>query len=156
MKGNGDFPAASTITLQYMSPGLSGNLPGSDEDTAWPHSHAGHQILFNPGWSSSSSDGIAEATNTILNSLTYAEQANAAGPILSDADKIDAGFCGGKKLCDYPNYIGRDVSGRQVWGKNIPRLISVKDKYDPQCILHTGRSFASKACVDKGVANVYA
>jgi FAD/FMN-containing dehydrogenase len=156
IKGNGDFPAASTFTLQYMSPGLSGNLPKSDEDTAWPHSHAGHQTLFDPGWSSASSDAIAEATNTFLNSLTYAEQANAAGSIMSDADNVDVEFCGGTKLCDYPNYIGRDVSGRRVWGKNIPRLISIKDKYDPQCTLHTGRVFASKACVAKGVANVYA
>jgi FAD/FMN-containing dehydrogenase len=156
IKGNGDFPAASTFTLQYMSPGLSGNLPKSDEDTAWPHSHAGHQTLFNPGWSSPSSDAIAEATNTFLNSLVYSEQAKAAGPIMSGTEDADAELCGGTILCDYPNYISPDVSGKRVWGKNIPRLISIKDKYDPQCTLHTGRVFASEGCVAKGVANVYA
>jgi FAD/FMN-containing dehydrogenase len=154
--GNGDFPTASTFTLQYMSPGLNGNLPKSDNETAWPHSHAGHQTLFDPGWSSPSSDFIAATTNTRITALTYAEQAIAAGPKMSDDDESDADLCGGTKLCDYPNYIAGDVSGRRVWGKNIPRLIDIKDKYDPECTLHTGRVFASKACVAKGVANVFA
>lgn len=53
-----DPPYSSIWALQYMHPGLSGYLPSSGEETAWPHSVAGHQTLFSPGWANAANDPL--------------------------------------------------------------------------------------------------
>jgi hypothetical protein len=45
----------------------------------------------------------------------------------------------------------------EVWGtENFARLLEIKEKYDPECLFNRGRVFATKACVEKGVANTFA
>lgn len=149
--GEGDFPASTTWVLQYMLPGLNGHLPASGKDTAWPHSNVGHQTLFDPAWSKESSDGAARATNAALFELARSQGASHLGRDQSGRSHA----CGPTTLCDYPNYIQPDALGHEVWGDNVERLISLKEKYDPDCLIHTGRVFASAGCVRRGVANVF-
>lgn len=138
---NGDSPTSAVYVLQYMSPGLNGNLPHSNADTAWPHADAGHQTLFSPGWSKASTDPLTLDDTAIFNQITHDHQAAVGG---------------GVTIADYPNYISPDSTGKQVWGDNVARLIEVKEKYDPECRIHNGRVFASQACVEQGYANVFA
>lgn len=149
----GDFPASTTWVMQYMSPSLNGNAPTSDAATAWPHSIPGHQTLFDPGWSLAQNDGLTNHYNEIFNNITYAQQASVIAAANATVPKN--GACGGLKLCDYPNYIGPDVPGKQIWGENIARLSEIKQKYDPECRVRNGRVFASKGCIEEGVANVF-
>jgi len=135
---NGESPVSALWAVQYMYPGLNGNLPASNSDTAWPHAIAGHQTLFSPSWSKVQDDAATLVTNSILNDLTYAQQ-TANGPFIAD----------------YPNYISPGASGSRVWGSNVARLIAVKQKYDPQCRIHNGRTFASKGCLRCGWANIF-
>ncbi|KAF2150293.1 FAD-binding domain-containing protein [Myriangium duriaei CBS 260.36] len=134
-----DPPASTVWALQYMYPGLNGNLPVSDCDTAWPHAAAGHQTLFSPTWSLASNDGVMRKFNDRYNSLTRTQQSRS-----------------GAHIYDYPNYISPGVQASMVWGNNVRRLISVKEKYDPDCRIHQGNVFASKGCLERGSANMYA
>jgi len=134
----GEFPATALWLIQYMSPGLNGNLPKSNADTAWPHAVAGHQTLFSPAWSLASDDSLAVQANNVLNLLTYAQEA-LVGPALAD----------------YPNYISPGASESRVWGDNVERLIDIKQKYDPDCTIHSGRVFASSGCIRGGWANIF-
>ena len=122
-----------------MSPGLNGNLPKSNDATGWPHADAGHQTLFSPGYSKISTDALTLEDTVAFNQITHDHQATVGGPI-----------------ADYPNYISPDSTGRQVWGGNVERLIRVKEKYDPQCRIHLGKVFGTRACVDHGYANIFA
>lgn len=135
---NGDFPATALWALQYMSPGLNGNLPTSPSATGWPHTIAGHQTLFSPAWLSSADDTVTAVDNENFNQLTYQQQAK-VGPVIPD----------------YPNYISPNATGSRVWGHNVRRLIQVKEKYDPNCRIHNGRVFATRACIKGGWANIY-
>lgn len=135
----GESPYSATWVLQYMPPGLNGNLPSSDADTAWPHSVAGHQTLFSPAWNLSRDDPLADTTNEDLSNMTYHHQSN-----------LTPSF-----LADYPNYMSPGVDAARLFGDNAARLVVVKEKYDPLCRLHQGRVFASAACVIGGWANLY-
>lgn len=134
----GEFPFEALWALQYMSPGLNGNLPASDADTAWPHSVVGHQVLFAPAWKNATNDQLVYQFNDQFNNLTYAQQAMYGPPI-----------------ADYPNYISPDDSGSRVFGANIDRLIAIKEKYDPFCTIHNGRVFASLGCLARGFGNFF-
>lgn len=135
----GESPYSATWVLQYMSPGLEGNLPPSNDATAWPHAVAGHQTLFSPAWNYSIDDIIAYDTMKEMNNITYAHQATLDPPFLAD----------------YPNYMSPFISGYRLFGDNVQRLIDVKNKYDPWCRLHQGRVFATLACEIGGWANLY-
>lgn len=135
----GEDPHLAVFCVQYMFPGLNGHLPRSGADTAWPHATSGHQTLLSPAWSDAAHDGLANAYAGRLNDLAYAVQA---------ADHV--------VIADYPNYISPAATGRQVWCDNLARLFQVKEKYDPGCLLHQGRVFASPGCVRRGYANVFA
>jgi len=135
---NGEVPVSALWAIQYMSPGLNGNLPPSDASTAWPHSVSGHQTLFSPAWNNATDDAVTFASNDKFNQLTWDHQATV-----------------GKVLADYPNYISPKVSGERVWGDNVDRLIRVKAKYDPFCRIHQGRVFATAACKANRWANVF-
>ncbi|KAI8807244.1 FAD binding domain protein [Cladochytrium replicatum] len=135
----GDLPASALWALQYMSPGLSGNLPKSDTETSWPHSVSAHQTLFSPAWLNSENDKLVVEDNDMFNKITWDHQ-----------DKL------GKFIADYPNYISPGVSGSRVWGSNVAKLVDLKGTYDPECRIHSGRVFASKACIAGGWANIYA
>ncbi|TKX26195.1 FAD-binding domain-containing protein 7 [Elsinoe australis] len=89
----GDIPASSIWTPQYMYPGLNGNLPKSDADTAWPHARAEHQTLFSPAWRNVVDDVIMKDANWELN-----------------GKKFD------KQIYDYPNYISPGVKAKGVGG----------------------------------------
>ncbi|KAF2221486.1 hypothetical protein BDZ85DRAFT_17790 [Elsinoe ampelina] len=138
MAAAGDVPASSFWALQYMHPGLNGNLPRKDSDTAWPHARAGHQTLFSPAWRKAEDDPIMKLANGQLNQLTWGQQARF-----------------GERIYDYPNYISPGVKAKRVWGGNVKRLIAVKEKYDPDCRIHQGRVFATKACIKGGWANLF-
>lgn len=60
MVKTGDDVTSSLWALQYMSPGLNGNLPTTAEATAWPHPVAGHQTLFSPGWHFPANDKLVQ------------------------------------------------------------------------------------------------
>jgi FAD/FMN-containing dehydrogenase len=143
-QGAGDQLSSSTYVLQYVSPGLGGHLPLDDSDTAWPHSVAGHQTLFDPGWLLEETDDIVYAANEAFNELVYAQQQKC-----SEISSKIPDF-----LPDYPNYMSPNVSGRRVFGDNIVRLCQIKQKYDPKCLLRSGRVLASEGCLQRGVANL--
>ena len=136
---NGDTPTSAVFVLQYMFPGLNGNLPKSNDATGWPHKDAGHQTLFSPGYSKASTDRVTLDDTAAFNKITHDHQANVGGFI-----------------ADYPNYISPDSTGYQVWGDNVPRLIQIKQKYDPFCRIHNGKVFATAACRIGGFANIFA
>lgn len=135
----GEVPATTLWIVQYMFPTMNGNLPGSSESTAWPHEVSAHQTLFSPAWNHSSHDAFTIEQNAQLNAITYEHQATLFPPFIAD----------------YPNYISPNASGRRVWGQNVERLIQIKEKYDPYCLIHQGRVFATSACVEGGWANIY-
>lgn len=135
----GENPYSASWVLQYMPPGLNGNLPSSDEATAWPHAVSGHQTLFAPAWNSSRDDVAAHNANMMLSDMTYAHQATLDPPFLAD----------------YPNYMSPSIPAHRIYGDNVNRLIEVKDKYDPWCRLHQGRVFATLACEIGGWANLF-
>ena len=134
----GDIPVSAVWAVQYMFPGLDGNLPTSDSATAWPHTVAGHQTLFSPAWNNATDDSFVTGVNDVFNNITRSHQ-KAQGPVIAD----------------YPNYISPDDTGSEVWGSNVPRLIDIKAKYDPLCRIHNGRVFATAACIRGGWANIY-
>ena len=135
---HGENPFSTSFIVQYMYPGLNGHLPKSDKDTAWPHSVSGHQTLFTPGYMKASSDSITWRHLAATNKITH------------DKQRQLGGFLG-----DYPNYISPGESGRRVWGDNVRRLMELKQKYDPECLIRNGRVFASEGCIRGGWANVY-
>ena len=135
---SGDIPTSAVFVLQYMFPGLNGNLPKSNDATGWPHAEAGHQTLFSPGYSKAKNDELTLKDTAAFNKITHDHQAAVGGTI-----------------ADYPNYISPDSTGRQVWGANVPRLIQVKQKYDPFCRIHNGKVFATETCKFRGFANVF-
>lgn len=133
--------------IQYMSPGMNGNLPKSDAESAWPHSKSGHQTLFSPAWLQAENDQIVLDTNTAYNDLTFARNDEVKTP-----------------LHDYINYISpptetkdgrKGWKGTRYWGGNIPRLNQIKEKYDPKCFFHSGPTFGSKGCKAKKLDSVF-
>ncbi|GAB7356224.1 hypothetical protein MBLNU459_g7044t1 [Dothideomycetes sp. NU459] len=140
MLAAGEVPATAVWVVQYMHPGLNGHVPASGAATAWPHAVSAHQTLFSPAWNRSAHDALTEAQNARFDELTHAHQARLRPEVV---------------IADYPNYISPGASGRRVWGDNVQRLVSVKEKYDPQCLIHQGRVFASPGCVGRGWANIY-
>jgi hypothetical protein len=67
---------------------------------------------------------------------------------------------------DYPNYwsdkrAGAEIAknggwdGAKYFGGNLPRMVSVKEKYDPKCLLRKGPTLATEACVKGGWASVF-
>jgi hypothetical protein len=153
MLANGDTPSTSTRVLQYMFPGLNGNLSASDTDTAWLHSSVGHQILFDPGWRKASSDGVATAFNKVLFRLADLPlDSNSSSP---RNDSTSVWRRNESRLYHYPNYIKPSATGDDVWGSNTARLAMLKQKYDTQCKIHNGGIFASQRCLSRGFANVF-
>lgn len=69
----------------------------------------------------------------------------------------------GVKIYDYVNYIApRGTAGlsknggwdsSKYYGPNIARLQTLKQKYDPKCLLHKGPTFASTQCKAEGWAS---
>lgn len=125
--------ATSLWAIQYMHPGLNGNLPVSDDATAWPHHNAGHQTLFSPSWAKAENDIFTDAANDVFNTLNF-QQEQLTGPFLGD----------------YPNYMSPGEPASRIFGDNVKRLIDIKQKYDPCCQLHSGRVFATKGCRKRG------
>ncbi|ATY59728.1 FAD binding domain [Cordyceps militaris] len=136
----GEHPYSASFVVQYMHPGLSGHLPASDADTAWPHAVVGHQTLFTAAYKHAENDALTLAAVQALNEGTYAQQRKVGG---------------GRVLANYPNYIAPGDGGCRVWGRNVKRLVQVKQKYDPGCLLRNGKVFASQGCVEGGWANVF-
>jgi hypothetical protein len=143
----GEFPASALWALQYMSPGLNGNLPKRNSDTAWPHAIDGHQTLFSPAWQNAADDDLQVKTNDQFNILTWAQQILDAKQSKGSVPKV---------IADCPNYIAPNDTGSRVWGANVPRLNQIKQKYDPLCTIHNGKVFASKGCIKVGWANIFA
>lgn len=135
----GEHPYSASLVVQYMFPGLNGNLPRSDSDTAWPHSKVGHQTLFTPAYMSATDDGLALSALQEFNQLIYDQQRKS-----------------GEFIANYPNYMSTGDSGRRVWGDNVGRLIQLKAKYDPHCLFRNGRVFATDECRKGGWANIFA
>lgn len=153
MLANGDTPWTSTWELQYMLPGLNGNLPASHTDTAWPHSSVGHRTLFDPGWRKASSDGVATAFNKVLFRLADLPlDSNSSSP---RNDSTSLCRRNESRLYHYPNYKKPSVTGDDLWGSNTALLAMLKQKYDPQCKIRNGGVFASQGCLSRGFANVF-
>lgn len=63
---------------------------------------------------------------------------------------------GDAPVYDYPNYVAPYSLASEVWGDdNFARLLTIKEKYDPDCLFNRGRVFATGACVSKGLATTY-
>ncbi|OAA69566.1 FAD binding domain protein [Cordyceps fumosorosea ARSEF 2679] len=140
----GEQPHSASMVMQYMFPGLNGHLPSSDSDTAWPHASVGHQTLITPAYQHAENDALTLSTVRALNDITYAQQQHRS-----------IGVVGGGFLANYPNYMAPGDGGCRVWGHNVDRLIQVKEKYDPECLIRNGRVFASPGCLGGGWANVF-
>lgn len=138
LQGRGENPYSASFVLQYMFPGFNSHLPKSDDETAWPHSVVGHQTLFTPAYMEASNDKLTLSALQAVNQITYDRQHQL-----------------GEFLGNYPNYISPGDSRRRVWGDNVQRLIVVKQKYDPKCLIRNGRVFASEGCVSGGWGNVF-
>ncbi|KAJ4145225.1 hypothetical protein LMH87_004080 [Akanthomyces muscarius] len=135
----GEHPYSASFVMQYMYPELNGNLPKTDHETAWPHSSVGHQTLFTPAYLHAENDGLTIAAVHELNAVTYSQQ-----------KKVNGTF-----LANYPNYVSPGDTGYRVWGHNVKKLAKIKEKYDPRCLIHNGRVFASHGCKMAGWANVF-
>ncbi|KAK2591879.1 hypothetical protein QQS21_010431 [Conoideocrella luteorostrata] len=138
MQKRGEKPYSASFIVQYMFPTLNGHVPKSDADTAWPHSVVGHQTLFTPAYLDKRNDELTLSTVRALNKISYDKQAEL-----------------GEFVGDYPNYISPGERGRRVWGDNVKRLIRLKQKYDPQCLIRNGLVFSSKGCVEGGWGNIF-
>ncbi|PWN88397.1 FAD-binding domain-containing protein [Acaromyces ingoldii] len=139
LQATGESPVSHIYALQYQFPGLNGHQPKNDDDTAWPHAVTAHQTLFSPAWNRSSNDALVYHVNDMLNKITWDRQA-----------QLDPPF-----VADYPNYMSPNVTARRLFGDNVDRLIQVKEKYDPDCRLHQGRTWATNACKKLGVASFF-
>lgn len=130
-----------------MFPRLNGNLPASDAATAWPHSSAsGHQTLFSPAWSSATNDAFVKTAGGDLNKITT-ERSREIG-----------------LAADYPNYwsaLTPEITknggwdGARYFKGNLARLVQLKEKYDPKCLLRKGPTFATAACKKGGYASIF-
>lgn len=113
---------------------------------------AGYQTLFSPSQQNAKNDGLIQTYTNQFTTLVYALQREQ-----------------GVDIKDYPNYISPKQTtgvskvvkgvtgwnGARIWGANVARLNTIKEKYDPRCILNKGYVFSSKTCVSKGKANVF-
>jgi len=125
----GDNPGDTLWVVQYMNPTLNGNAPKSDVDTAWPHSTVGHQTLLSPAWQLSSTDEFLYQQNAALNTYVHQYQSSLPKP----------------PVFDYPNYVSPDTTGH-IFGNNLGRLETIKQQYDPTCLIRRGLVFKSKGC----------
>ncbi|KAH8746957.1 hypothetical protein F5883DRAFT_437689 [Diaporthe sp. PMI_573] len=120
---------------QYIMPGTNGNAPASDSDTAWPHSTTAHLTVTSGEWSNSSTTAFIKGQdeNFMMPYLrTFQEGLNQPS------------------IYDYPNFI--KVS--EIWGQaNYNRLVEIKQKYDPDCLLNRGRVFDTTSCKAKNLSN---
>ena len=117
-----------------------------------PHNVAGYQTLFSPSQQNAKNDGLIQTYTNQFTALVYALQREQ-----------------GVDIKDYPNYISPKETtgiskvvngvtgwnGARIWGSNVARLNTIKEKYDPRCILNKGYVFSSKTCVGKNKANVF-
>ncbi|KAK3181494.1 hypothetical protein K4F52_007204 [Lecanicillium sp. MT-2017a] len=139
LQNRGEDPQSASFIIQYMFPGCNGHLPKSNFDTAWPHAVSGHQTLFTPAYLQASNDGLTLSALAAANQITYDKQQEL-----------------GEFLGDYPNYLCPvDNSGRRVWGENMEKLIEVKQKYDPECLIRNGPVLASQGCLSGGWGNMF-
>lgn len=129
-----------TRTGADLFPGLNGNLPASDAETAWPHSTSAHITLTSAEWS-----------NHTNQAFIYDRDENYLMAYLRDFQN----GLGDAPVYDYPNYVAPYSLASEVWGDNFDRLLTVKEKYDPSCLFNRGRVFATTACVSKGLATTY-
>lgn len=134
----GENPATASFVVQYMFPGLNGNLPKSDEDTAWPHAKVGHQTLFTDSYADARDGSLSQAFLEAFNQVSYRKQHQM-----------------GEFIADYPNYISPGWTGRRVYGDNMDRLMELKEKYDPKCLFSNGPVFGSPGCTRMGAANMF-
>ncbi|KAI9739698.1 MAG: hypothetical protein M1834_006417 [Cirrosporium novae-zelandiae] len=134
----GDDPGNSLWVSEYMFPNWNNAGPENDSDTAWPHATTAHVTLTSPEWSNSSNTEYLYDRDKVMMNYLRDFQNNLDMP----------------PIYDYPNYIAPYSNTTEVWGKeNFQRLLSIKEKYDPQCLFNRGRVFATTACVSKGLAN---
>lgn len=138
LKKNNDVIPTAIWGIQYMHPGLNGNAPKTSNATGWPHHIPGHQTLFSPAYLKASDDSVVLKDNHILNEISWKHQKK-VGPFIAD----------------YPNYMSNDEPAWRIFGDNVQRLIDIKAKYDPDCHIHNGRVFATKACIKGGWADLY-
>lgn len=138
LKKHDDVIPTAIWGIQYMHPGLNGHAPKTANETAWPHAIPGHQTLFSPAYLKAVDDAVVLRDNHKLNEIAWKHQAK-VGPFVAD----------------YPNYMSNDEPAWRIYGDNVQRLIQIKAKYDPDCHIHNGRVFATKACIKGGWANLY-
>ncbi|POS78752.1 FAD binding domain-containing protein [Diaporthe helianthi] len=137
----GDDPGHTFWLDEYMLPGLNGQLPASDSDTAWPHSTSAHITLTSAEW-----------TNHTNQAYMYDREETHMMAYLRSFQEAS----GDPAVYDYPNYIAPFSVASEVWGEdNFARLLEIKAKYDPECLFNRGRVFATPACVQKGLATTW-
>lgn len=121
-----------------MLPGLNGDLPASDTDTAWPHSSMCHQTLFDPGWRKASSDGVATTFSEVLFRLADLPL-DSTHPRREMILLVSGGAT--KVGCTSTRIISSLLRQAKKYGlSDTVRLAMLKQKYDP----HNGGSLQVK------------
>lgn len=134
----GDDPANSLWVSEYMYPGWNNSGPASDNATAWPHSTSAHITLTSLMWSNQSNAAYVDERDTVM--MDY---------LRSYQESLDA-----PPIYDYPNYLAPYSKPEEVWGvENFNRLVAIKEKYDPQCLMSRGVVIPTEACQSKGLVN---
>ncbi|KAK7544045.1 uncharacterized protein J3D65DRAFT_3627 [Phyllosticta citribraziliensis] len=142
MIARGEDPGHTIWVDEYVFPHWNGAGPNTDSDTAWPHSTSAHITLTSGEW-----------TNNSLTEYMYDRDENQMMAYLRDFQNgLDE-----PEIYDYPNYIAQYSKTAEVWGEqNFKKLLDIKAKYDPECLLNRGRVISTDACVAKGLANTFA
>ncbi|ROW04786.1 hypothetical protein VMCG_04891 [Cytospora schulzeri] len=135
-----NYVSVSTYTLKDLKEFLSSNYmfpdwnkagPASDSATAWPHSTSAHITLSSLMWSNQSNAAYVDERDSVMMDYlrSYQESLNAPA------------------IYDYPNYLAPYSKPEEVWGvDNFNRLVAIKEKYDPQCLMSRGVVISTKAC----------
>ncbi|KZZ95342.1 FAD binding domain protein [Moelleriella libera RCEF 2490] len=139
IRQGGDMPYSASLVVQYMFPRLNGHAPPTNNASAWPHATVGHQTLFTPAYRDARNDHLALAALRDFNQITYDQQQAASSSSSSSS-------AAGDLIWNYPNYASPGDDGTRVWGANVERLIELKEKYDPACLLRRGLVFKSPGC----------
>ncbi|RDW64827.1 6-hydroxy-D-nicotine oxidase [Coleophoma cylindrospora] len=134
----GEDPANSLWVSEYMYPNWNGAGASNDSATAWPHSTSAHITLSSLMWSNQSNANYVDERDEVM--MDYLREYQAG---------VDSA-----PIYDYPNYLAPYSKPSEVWGTdNFNRLVEIKEKYDPECLISRGVVIPTTACQSKGLVN---
>lgn len=151
-------PILITDTVLDIFPGWNGAGPASDSDTAWPHATSSHITLTSGEWSNPNVtsyvyDRDENFMMEYLREFQSKREFSSEGAIF-DYPKLHVSICSSQWGNLRANNSSAPFSkASEVWGpENFERLLTIKEKYDTDCLYNRGRVFATSACVAKDLA----